>query len=319
MDDQQNDHTTPGPGTARDTAAPAPAGRNVHDPVAPQPLPMRGERHRRGGARAWAAAAGPGTPTGTATGATGERSAWSRLARMGRPRLTRANLVATLLAGALGFAFVTQVQSTSREGLEAMRTPDLVRILGDQNARAARLDAEVRQLQATRDDLRNGQTTGNEAVEAAQTQLAELGVLNGTAKATGPGITMTITQPGPVVTYANLLDIVEELRDAGAEAISIGNARIVADTALSAKGDQLYAGDVALTAPYVVKAIGDPSTLDSAMKIPGGIVSVLESQSAAVKIVTSTAAGRPVTIDALAQPRTPRYARPVPAPSPSAS
>lgn len=243
----------------------------------------------------------------------------SALSRLLRPRATRATLVATLLTALLGFALATQVQATSKQGLDSLRSSDLVRILGDQNARAQRLDTDVRQLERTRDQLVSGQTTGKEAVTRAQKEVDALSILTGTAKASGPGITMTITQPGDLVTYANLLDLVAELRDAGAEAIQIGGARVTATTAFSSKDDALYADDTRLSAPFVVKAIGDPATLKSALEIPGGIIAVLEQLPAEVTLQTSKELGKDVVVDALQPVATPRYAQPVPAPSPSAS
>ena len=56
-------------------------------------------------------------------------SAWHRLRLMARPRATRANAFAALLALVLGFAVATQVRSTQAQGLESLRQSDLVGIL----------------------------------------------------------------------------------------------------------------------------------------------------------------------------------------------
>ena len=58
-------------------------------------------------------------------------SAWHRLRLMARPRATRANAFAALLAVVLGFAVATQVRSTQSQGLESLRQTDLVGILDD--------------------------------------------------------------------------------------------------------------------------------------------------------------------------------------------
>lgn len=251
------------------------------------------------------------------TGRTETAATTTGTARLLRPRLSRGSLVAAGLMALLGFGLATQVQATGRQGLDSLRTTDLVRILGDQNARAARLDADVRQLERQRDQLVNGQTSGKEAVARAQKEVDALAVLTGTAKATGPGITMTISQPGDLVTYANLLDLVAELRDAGAEAIQIGGARITTTTAFTHHDGALYAGTTRLTAPFVVKAIGDPSVLKPALQIPGGVIAVLEQLPATVTVQTSEELRHPIVIDALQPLASPRYAHPVPSASPS--
>ena len=58
-------------------------------------------------------------------------NAWRTMFRMARPRATRANLFAALLAIVLGFAIATQVQQTQQQGLEQLREDELVRILDD--------------------------------------------------------------------------------------------------------------------------------------------------------------------------------------------
>ena len=332
----------PAPGSTEPTTAPVPPWQRPAQQSKPETQPETdrestttddpatttpaGQASAQGAGPAAPSAATASVPeTGTAARADAgpqvppvPRSAWRRLLVGGRPRLTRGNIAATALTLALGFALATQVQSTSRQGLDTLRTPDLVRILGDQNARAARLDADVRQLEKTKAELEAG-SGGKEAVQRAQAQLDALGILTGTQKATGPGVTITINQPGDVTTYANMLDLVEELRDAGAEAIQVGGARIVASTAFTQRDGAMYAGETKLTPPYVVKAVGDAATLQSALKIPGGIGETLEQAGATVTVTTSSQSGKPVVVDALAPLETPRYARPVPAPSASAT
>ena len=238
-------------------------------------------------------------------------SAWRRLARVGRPRLTKANAVATALAVLLGFALATQLQSQSRRGLESLRTSDLVRILDDQNARSDRLDAEARQLQAQRDELVNGSQQGQAAVTAARERLDTLGILAGTAKAKGPGVTIRITDPQGKVKAPMLLDVVQELRDAGAEAIQVGDVRVVASTWFGAQDGALRADGKPLGAPYVIKAIGDPATMDAAMRIPGGVVESMRQEGADAAVARADS----ITVDALATPAQPRHAQPVPAPT----
>ena len=54
-----------------------------------------------------------------------------------------------------------------------------------------------------------------------------LGILAGTKPAEGPGISLRIDDPRSQVDAAQVLDTIEELRDAGAEAIQLGNVRVM--------------------------------------------------------------------------------------------
>ena len=107
---------------------------------------------------------------------------------------------------------------------------------------------------------------------------------------------------------AHLLDILQELRDAGAEVIQMGHSRIVASSYFADSGSTVSVDGTSLSRPIVVLAIGDPATLSGALKIPGGIVDTVKRLGA-----SSTIEERSVlTIDALHPTSTPRYAAPVP-------
>jgi len=240
-------------------------------------------------------------------------TAWRRLAAVARPKATRANAFAALLALVLGFAIATQVRQTQEQGLESLRQSDLVGILDNVTQSQARLDTEARALQTTRDQLVNGSSAA--ALSAARERLDSLGVLAGTLPAHGPGITMTIDDPGHKVTAPVLLDALEELRDAGAEAVQIGPARVVASTSFTDAGDGIEVDGTRLTPPYTLTAIGDAPTMAAAMDIPGGISETVRGLGATPRVTQSQA----LRIDALQTLREPRYARPVPTPTPSSS
>jgi uncharacterized protein YlxW (UPF0749 family) len=63
---------------------------------------------------------------------------------------------------------------------------------------------------------------------------------------------------------------------------------------------------VALAAPYQVLVIGDPSTLDAALRIPGGVVDTVTQQGAKIAIEQRGS----VTVSALRPVTSPQYARP---------
>ena len=240
---------------------------------------------------------------------------WQRLALMARPRATKANAVAALLAIILGFAVATQVRQNEVLGLASLRQSELVTILDNATLLSARLDQNARDLQATRDELIGGSTSGAAALTAAQERLDALRVLAGTAQAHGPGIRMTISDPDAKVTPPLLLDAIEELRDAGAEAIQVGNVRVVASSSFGQTGSGLEIDGTSVTEPYVVLAIGDPQTLSSAMEIPGGLSENVRSEGASITVNQAAE----LTVGALHTLRVPRYARPVPSPASAAT
>jgi len=235
-------------------------------------------------------------------------SARKRLMLMARPRATKANLLAALLALLLGFAVATQVHQNQSQGLETLRQSDLVDLLDSATLEATRLDQNARELQVTRDQLVSGSTSGAEAVKAAQERLDALAILAGTVPAHGPGIRMTVIDPGAKMTYPLLLDAIQELRDAGAEAIQVNNVRIVASSNFGPTASGIEIDGVSINQPYTIAAIGDPATMSSAMEIPGGLAENVRQLGATISIAQEN----DLTVGALHALSAPRYARPVP-------
>lgn len=245
----------------------------------------------------------PDPPTST--------SSWRRMYLLARPRLTRANVFALLLATLLGFALATQVRQTQSQGLEDLRQDELVRILDDVTQSGNRLDDEIAELEDTRDELARSEGNSPEAIAAAQERADTLGILAGTERATGPGITMTITDEGGGVDAATLLDAVQELRDAGAEAMQIGDVRIVASTWFRDSEDGIVVDGRTLEAPYRFTVIGDPQTMSSAMEIPGGVSESVRSKGGEVTVHEFSS----INVTALHSNSSPRYAQPHPEPT----
>jgi uncharacterized protein YlxW (UPF0749 family) len=278
-----------------DTPRPAPDEPVAPDPVARPPLAPGGADTQDT----------PGTPGAN-------EGAWHRLLRAGSPRATRANLLAMLLAGALGFAIITQVRQTSIEGLENLREDELVRIFAGVDQDGERLADEIRGLESSLELLQSQSTNEAEAQRAAKERLDTLGILAGTAPAKGPGIVLTIGDPDDAVTAPLVLDTIQELRDAGAEAIQVGNVRVVANTWFTEATGGLSVSGTTVRPPYTIRAIGEGSTLAGAMEIPGGVTASVRR----VGGTTDVQVRDEVEVDALLTLAPPQYARPVPTTTP---
>jgi uncharacterized protein YlxW (UPF0749 family) len=222
------------------------------------------------------------------------------------PRLTRAQLTVALLLFALGLGLAIQVRSTSdHDALRGARQEDLVRILTELDNRGQRLQDEKRGLESQRGELESSSDRAAEALRQTRLKARELGVLAGTVAAQGPGITLTITDPHGGVEADTLLDTLQELRAAGAEAIQVNDVRVVAGTYFTQGADGVLIDGHKVTQPYRFKAIGNPQDLEPALNIPGGVVQTLEKQQATADVVRS----QEIVVDALRPPEQPDYAR----------
>jgi len=221
--------------------------------------------------------------------------------------------VTTVLFVLVGFVAAVQLASPD-DGLDRASRTDLVQILSSLDTRAAQLEEEVSQLEQTRAELVAGAGTSEAARAEAEARLQTLGILAGTLAAEGPGVELVVSDPAGTVDASTMLSVVQELRDARAEAVQIEGSpdrsvRVVASTAfVDVPTGGVSVGGVTLGPPYRVLAIGDPDTLGPALRIPGGAVTSLETSGASVSIRDDSV----VVVDALLEPTTPSYARPAP-------
>ncbi|MFH8658666.1 DUF881 domain-containing protein [Streptomyces afghaniensis] len=223
------------------------------------------------------------------------------------PRVSRAQLIVALLLFGLGFGLAVQVasHSDSDSALRGARQEDLVRILDELDDRTQRLEDEKQGLEKQRDELENSSDQAEEARKQTVEKERQLGILAGTVAAQGPGITMTIEDTKGTVEADMLLDAIQELRAAGAEAIQVNGVRVVAGTYLTDSGKGVSVDGNKINAPYRFKVIGKPQDLEPALNIPGGVVQTLEKEQATVTIERSTK----IVVDALRAVKRPDYAR----------
>jgi uncharacterized protein YlxW (UPF0749 family) len=255
-------------------------------------------------------------PEPAAAGATASasRSPWRRFAgAVFTTRLTAANAIIALLVGLLGFALITQVRSNSNEStLSNDRPDDLVRILSDLDARKDRLSTEISSLQGTVAQLNSGAQGRQAALDALARRADELGILGGTLAAQGPGLVVELVPAAKQQVPANtVLDTVEELRGAGAEAMEISGTgssavRIIASTYFTDASGGVKVDGTTMGGTLSITVIGDPQTMQAALSIAGGVVDTVHNDGGAVDIQTPGS----VSVTALHQAEALRYAKP---------
>ncbi|MGA0078827.1 MAG: DUF881 domain-containing protein, partial [Candidatus Nanopelagicales bacterium] len=143
------------------------------------------------------------------------------------------------------------------------RENELVQVLTDLNRQNEQLTQEINDQEGLLRSLQSGST--QDANQAAINRANALGVLAGTRTVAGPGINISLQGDRLAVNAFTLLDAVQELRDAGSLAIQINSVRVVANTwFVDTVGGVSVSGKV-LNPPIVIRVIGDPQTLETAM------------------------------------------------------
>jgi uncharacterized protein YlxW (UPF0749 family) len=121
----------------------------------------------------------------------------------------------------------------------------------------------------------------NQAVKDLQT----LKILGGLVSVEGRGVKVTVTDSEKILKPFDFLEIVQELKGAGAESIAVNNHRLSAFSYFSRREGGLAVDGEEINPPYVFEAIGDPDILSKSLEIPGGVVDTLSSLNGVEVIV----------------------------------
>jgi uncharacterized protein YlxW (UPF0749 family) len=232
-------------------------GATMNDPTAEQPAEASARP-----AEPDEQAAEPAPSTRGTTPSGGRR--WNRVV---------SGIVTAALTLALGFGLVVQIRSTGEaEERTGATQEDLVRILDELDAREQQLRQQLTEREQAVEKLSDGRSQSGSALAEAQRRAEAIGILTGTLPARGSGIRLVIQDPEGAVSTAVLLDAIQELRGAGAEAIEVDGVRVVVSSDVGGTPGELTVDDRSLKAPYDIVAIGPPTDLEVALNVSGGVV-----------------------------------------------
>jgi uncharacterized protein YlxW (UPF0749 family) len=186
---------------------------------------------------------------------------------MGRPRSQIAIAIVALL---LGFLVVTQVRSQAGgTGLEDRSAQDLTLLVANLNTRNDQLRGEVADLGRQLESIVAAQARGDTSAGQLRADLVRVRIWSGVDAAEGQGVRVVLRGPATANVVADLLN---ELRNAGAEAIAVGGVRVVPATIAGGAPGALSVEDVLLGDPLEVLAIGNAATMTGTLTRSGGLV-----------------------------------------------
>lgn len=199
----------------------------------------------------------------------------------------KGRLAITIVSLFLGIILAIQFKTVSEtigEGiLPTQRSQQLaIDLKKAQDERDAAIKA-LNEAESKINQYEQGEADNSVYVENLYKDLEKYRVLAGYVDLEGPGIILEIQDPPVDVQYGTeyysivddidlILQTVSVLNAAQAEAISINDQRYTAFTEIVRAGDHIEVNGVSINSPIVIKAIGDPKTLESALSIKRGIV-----------------------------------------------
>lgn len=161
-------------------------------------------------------------------------------------------------------------------------------------------DNKFKELEETEKQLeteRENATKNNSELEEAEKKITEGNKITGMTEVTGAGVTITLSDgkgissstlnPSQLIVHdIDVLSVVNELINAGAEAISINGQRWVLNTAISCRGNTIDINGERIGAPFVIKAIGLPEYLSGLERV-GGYLEYMKQDGVNVKLEKS--------------------------------
>lgn len=185
----------------------------------------------------------------------------------------------------LGFMIAYQFKMLNKQQLEQGKkqaSADVTVEVEEYKNAKEQLEKKVNELQNKVKEYEDSAVKTGNLAETVRKELENSRILTGSTDVQGPGITAYITPKSGIFTTNidvqpindhDLVDIVNELNAAGAEAISINDIRLTSRTGIRNAGNAIIINEIKISPykPVMIKAIGDKNLLNSALSFPGAI------------------------------------------------
>jgi uncharacterized protein YlxW (UPF0749 family) len=199
-----------------------------------------------------------------------------------KKELTISLTIVSLMLGVL-LALGVRTQQTYTPILPTSNPRQLAIIIKDLQDTNKKLQEEIKALRNRITVYEDMLASGKGAIQTLNEQLQSLKVQMGLTGVMGPGVIVTVNDsnvrvPSPelqnfyIVHDYDLLQLVNELKSAGAEAIAINGQRLSFYSSIRCVGNVIQVNQVPIASPYKIEAIGDPDVLYSGLNLPGGIL-----------------------------------------------
>ncbi len=198
-------------------------------------------------------------------------------------------LVCVVLICIISVQFKT-IEETDITAIENMKEDELRTTLSEWKTKYEEMYEKYEETLATIDEYNKKIESSEEVSELLDEELEKSNLIAGNTDVYGEGITVTLTDnEKQAITAEDLLELINELRYAGAESISINDVRIVNTTDIVEVGNSLIlVGGQRLASPYVVKAIGNQAYLSSILSLKNsGFIDKYNNSGKTVSLVAN--------------------------------
>lgn len=215
-------------------------------------------------------------------------------------------LTVALVAAVLGVLVVGQLRGQANvPGLSALSATELTQLIANLSAGNDLLRAEVADLAGREAALKAAEDRGETTVDDLTEDLAAIRAWSGLMAVAGPGIAITVRGG---IGGDGIDDLLNEIRNAGAEAISVDGVRMVSGVVVAGTPGSLTVGGQALGETFEIRAIGSPQILTGTLTRTGGVIAQIGA-TYPLAVITVTPVDR-LTLPATDRTLAPTYAEP---------
>jgi uncharacterized protein YlxW (UPF0749 family) len=185
----------------------------------------------------------------------------------------RNQLTIAAVAFILGLLVVVQLRAQSTgTGLAALSAQDLTVLVANLNERNDQLRREVASLEGELATLTANQGRGDASIDEIRMDLRRVRAYAGLDPVVGPGVSIQISGP---IDSDGLDDLINELRNSGAEAIAVDGRRIVPGLVVDGGPGSISVDGESLADPFELVAVGASEQLTGSLTRSGGVIAQL--------------------------------------------
>jgi len=190
--------------------------------------------------------------------------------RIPRADSPASRLTVAAVAAILGILAVGQLRAqTGAPALAGLSATDLTQLIANLTTGNDQLRAEVTDLEAQQSDLQDAHDRGETTVDQLTADLARIRAWAGLTQVTGQGIAVVVRGR---IGGDGVEDLINELRNAGAEAISVDGVRIVTGVVVAGAPGAVSVENNAIGDSFEIRAIGSPQILTGTLTRTGGVI-----------------------------------------------
>jgi len=218
----------------------------------------------------------------------------------------RSRLSVAAVALLLGILVIGQLRGQAGvPGLSALTATELTQLVANLTTGNDQLRSEIGELQRQESDLITAKQRGETTVDDLTEDLERIRAWSGITAVSGQGVVVSVQGP---IGGDGVEDVLNELRNAGAEALAVGGVRVVGGVVVAGTPGELSVENESLGDAFEIRAIGSPQILTGTLTRTGGVIAQVATAYPNARLTVTPIES--MTLPASERTSPPTYARP---------